>query len=202
ELQLFRMALCALAPTEQVSILNDVLGRYGVSSVRLSNPDLPLNPSNVEPFGPIPSFDGPLVTVLMTSFNAGRRIAASIDSVLKQTHRNLEIIIVDDASTDETVKFIQEWIARDSRIRVISLKNNVGTYLAKSIGLQQARGEFVTCLDSDDWCHPYKISLQIAPLVKDPALIATLSSALRIHDDGSINTGSHAEIVHMNYSSL
>ena len=108
----------------------------------------------------------------------------AIESLLKQTYRNLEIIVVDDASGDTTPDLVQAWAQKDARVRLLRLTTNGGTYLAKSMGLQLARGEFVTCHDSDDWSHPLKIERQVRPLLTDSALVATTSHWVRMQDDG------------------
>jgi len=104
--------------------------------------------------------DGPLVSVLMTTFNTGERASAAIQSLLNQTYRNLEIVVVDDASQDDTPDLIATWARKDARVRLLRLPKNGGTFLAKNVGLTAARGDFVTCHDSDDWSHPLKIELQ------------------------------------------
>ncbi|KAB0622531.1 glycosyltransferase family 2 protein [Castellaniella defragrans] len=202
ELYLYRMALDVVPPAQQADLLSRVLGAYGMPPLAPLDASLPLNPCNVAVPAALPGRHGPLVTVLMTSFNAGTRLSAAIESALRQTYEDLEVIVVDDASGDDTPDLIQAWADRDPRVRMVRLRHNVGTYLAKSIGLSHARGEFVTCLDSDDWSHPLKLEFQMAPLLRDENLIATTSCAVRIHDDGSINTSSHADPVHFNYSSL
>lgn len=203
ELHLYRMALDVVPPVQQLDLLNRLLDAYRVPPLTLLDSAVPPNPCNVGLRAALPSQQGgPLVTILMTSFNTGVRLSAAIDSALRQTYENLEVIVVDDASSDDTPDVIQAWADRDPRVRMVRLRNNVGTYLAKCIGLRHARGEFVTCLDSDDWSHPLKLELQVAPLLRDETLIATTSCAVRIHDDGSINTSSHADLVHFNYSSL
>src|SRR5688572_25469083 len=100
----------------------------------------------------------------MTTFNTSSRVEAAIASVLGQSWRNLELIVVDDASQDDTHKRVQSLAARDARLRFIRLPRNAGTYVAKHVGLQHALGEFVTCHDSDDWSHPCRIERQLAPL--------------------------------------
>ncbi|MGB3424336.1 MAG: glycosyltransferase family 2 protein [Castellaniella sp.] len=202
ELHLYRTVLDVVPPAQQIEQVNRLLNAYRLPSLALLDPSRPLNPCNVWMPTPLSSCEGPQVTVLMTSFNAGARISSAIDSVLRQTYGNLELIVVDDASSDGTPEVIQAWMDRDPRVRMVRLRNNVGTYLAKSIGLRHARGEFVTCQDSDDWSHPLKLELQVVPLLRDEALIATTSCGVRVHDDGSINSSSHADLVHCNYSSL
>lgn len=127
---------------------------------------------------------GPLVSVLMTTFNSADRVAHALCGLLGQTWRNLEVVVVDDASTDATAAVVRALAAQDARIKFIQLPRNVGTYAAKTIGYHHASGDFITCHDSDDWSHPQRIERQMVPLMKDARLVATMSSWVRITDDG------------------
>lgn len=171
-------------PSRRLADLNAFLRAHAVPEVALVSEDVPPSALNLRGAEPVSVFDGPLVTVLMTTFRTGHRADAAIASVLAQSYRNLELIVVDDASGDETPAIIEAWAARDDRVRLIRLACNGGTYIAKSIGLAHARGEFVTCHDSDDWSHPLKIERQVRPLLSDRKLVATTSLWVRIQDDG------------------
>ncbi len=124
------------------------------------------------------------VTVMITTYNASETIDSCIHSLLQQTWQDLEIIVVDDASTDDTLLRLQHLSAHNTAIKVISLPKNTGTFAAKSIGAQYATGEFLTCQDSDDWAHPQKIAEQVRPLIEDASIIATTSHWLRLDHDG------------------
>lgn len=178
-------AMTEPTPAKQLTNLNRFLVACGVPKVVLKDRTLPPTPTNVRRSGTTVCDEGPLVTVLMTTFRTGHRADAAIASVLAQSYRNIELIVVDDASGDDTPEIIRAWAQRDSRLKLIELPCNVGTYVAKNIGLQQAKGEFVTCHDSDDWSHPLKIERQVKPLLKNRRLVATTSQWVRIDDDGS-----------------
>lgn len=171
-------------PLARLADLNAFFRANGVPEVTLISEDAPPSALNVQCAEVASVFDGPLVTVLMTTFRTGHRADAAIASVLAQSYRNLELIVVDDASDDDTPEIIEGWAARDDRVRFIRLGCNGGTYIAKSVGLEHARGEFVTCHDSDDWSHPLKIERQVRPLLADRRLVATTSLWVRIQDDG------------------
>lgn len=106
----------------------------------------------------------PLVSVIMPSFNAERFIAESIDSVIAQTVEDWELIVVDDASTDATTAIVAACRRRDPRIRLLSQRTNRGTAGARNLGLDQARGEWIGFIDSDDVWHPQKTAKQIAAM--------------------------------------
>ncbi|TCP05769.1 glycosyltransferase family 2 protein [Caldimonas thermodepolymerans] len=184
ELHLFWSNAYGGNPQAQLERLNAFLARHGVAPLRLLDPARPPSPVNVVPAHPPAPVDGPLVSILMTTFRTGRRATTAIESVLAQSYRNLELIVVDDASDDETPALVEALASRDSRLQFIRLPHNVGTYVAKTIGLGCARGEFVTCHDSDDWSHPEKIARQVAPLLKDDGLVCTVSNWVRMQDDG------------------
>ena len=104
-----------------------------------------------------------LVSVIIPAFNAARFLERTIISAQNQTHRNLEIIVVEDGSTDGTQHVAAAMADSDPRIKVIE-KSNGGVASARNVGLAQARGEYVAFLDADDLWHPSKIELQIASL--------------------------------------
>jgi hypothetical protein len=172
------------SPEEQLAAMNAFLGASGLARVALGDPQAPAGVMNLCAAGELPGVEGPLVTVLMTTFRSGARAEQAIRSLLAQTYRNLEIIVVDDASPDDTFARLEAMAEEDSRLRCLRLPSNAGTYVAKSIGLRHARGEFVTCHDSDDWSHPEKIARQVQPLLADPKLVATSSQWVRLQDDG------------------
>lgn len=102
----------------------------------------------------------PAVTVLMTVFNAGRFLNSSIRSILAQTFRDFEFLIVDDCSTDGSAELAETWQSRDSRIRVIRNAHNRGQTACLNQGLELARGQWIARHDADDLSHPTRLMLQ------------------------------------------
>lgn len=94
------------------------------------------------------------VSVLVAVYNAEKYLSICLDSLIGQTHRDLQIICVDDASTDESWQILENYAAMDSRIVLLKQTENRGQAEARNRGLQVADGEFVTMLDSDDWFSP------------------------------------------------
>lgn len=109
-----------------------------------------------------PLLKEPLVSVIIPIYNRAHLIRRTLDSVLKQSYRNLEIIIVDDASTDNTEEVIKT--IADPRIRYIRHPTNSGGGTARNTGVKEATGKYVTFLDSDDQWLPDKIKLQIGAM--------------------------------------
>ena len=107
----------------------------------------------------------PLVTVIMTTYNSSKTVDAAISSILKQTYFNFELLIVDDASTDNTVEKIQKTIKKYTKkaIRLIQAKTNCGTYICRNYAITQASGTYITGHDSDDTCSPIYLDTLMNP---------------------------------------
>ncbi|SMQ61701.1 teichuronic acid biosynthesis glycosyltransferase TuaG [Pseudidiomarina planktonica] len=102
------------------------------------------------------------VSVVIPTFNAERYITATIESVLNQSHQDFEILVVDDCSTDNTVKYIREIMLSDSRINLIELDDNTGgPATPRNTGIKNASGEWLAFLDADDLWSPEKLSVQL-----------------------------------------
>ncbi len=102
-----------------------------------------------------------LVSIIMPSYNTGRFIGETIDSVLAQTYGNWELIIVDDCSTDDTDSVVQKYLG-DERIRYIKNEKNSGAAVSRNRALREATGKWIAFLDSDDLWEPEKLEKQIA----------------------------------------
>lgn len=176
--------IAEFSPMQHLESMNRFLAVYSLPPVFLINKSLPPNVTNIQAAGGMPMISGPLVSVLMTAYNSAKFITSTIESLLRQTYQNIEIIIVDDASDDNTIEVVQQLAQKDARIKCFSLPCNAGTFVAKTIALKYSKGEFVTCHDSDDWSHPLRIQRQVEPLLKNKRLIATTSCWVRIEQDG------------------
>lgn len=127
--------------------------------------------------------DGPLISVIMPAFDSVNTIEQSVGSILSQTWRNLELIIVDDCSADGTWEKVQELAASDKRVRLLRNVVNVGPYVSKNLALRVVRGTFVTGQDADDWAHPCRLELDMKVL-KDQQAKAVVSRLVRLNSDG------------------
>ena len=171
--------------------LNEVFAYYQLDQIELSDKQHPFTVTNLSAVKELHNKQKfqdynqlHKVTVIVTTYNASETIESCIYSLLQQTWRNLEIIVVDDASTDDTLLCLQNLSYRYKEITVVALPQNVGTFAAKSIGAKYATGEYLTCQDSDDWAHPQKIAEQVQPLIEDASIIATTSQWLRLDFEG------------------
>jgi teichuronic acid biosynthesis glycosyltransferase TuaG len=103
-----------------------------------------------------------LVSIIVPAYRAAAYIGRTIDSVLAQTYRDWEMLIVDDCSPDETREVVAQWAARDSRIQLIVLERNGGPAAARNAALQRASGRWIAFLDSDDMWLPAKLERSLA----------------------------------------
>lgn len=110
----------------------------------------------------------PLVTVFMPIYNSEKYIAESLESILRQTYRNLEIILVDDGSTDRSVEIVESY--NDNRIKLIKNEKNMGIPYTRNVGLQNASGKFMAIMDSDDIALPERVEKQVEFLEKNPEI--------------------------------
>ena len=108
----------------------------------------------------------PRVSVVMTTYNSERFLNAAIESILNQTFSSLELIVVDDGSTDSSARIIRSFSEFDLRVRGIYLARNVGIPKAANFGLRATRGEYVARMDSDDLCHRDRLLKQVSYLDK------------------------------------
>lgn len=111
----------------------------------------------------------PLVSIVMPAFNVEKTIVRAIDSVLKQTYSNIELLIINDGSTDNTREIVSKY--RDSRVALINQKNE-GLSGARNTGLENIKGEYVTFLDSDDWCEADFVERLISSMIVNKAQLS------------------------------
>lgn len=109
----------------------------------------------------MPEWDSNLVSVIMPAYNCQAFLRDSVSSVIAQTYPDWELLIINDASTDDSLAVARELAASDARIRVIDLEKNGGVAQARNAGLKAARGRYVAFLDSDDLWLPEKLRTQL-----------------------------------------
>ncbi|AST93377.1 glycosyl transferase family A [Sutcliffiella cohnii] len=119
------------------------------------------------------------VSIIIPVYNAEDVIETSLNSVLTQTWKNLEIIVVDDCSSDSTVQLVEEIQKKDERLKLVKASKNGGAYTARNLALQVATGDFITINDADDWSHPEKIEKQVTHLLNNPRIIGNTSQQAR-----------------------
>jgi glycosyltransferase involved in cell wall biosynthesis len=163
--------------------LNRYLQRFELAPVRLREGDSLLAKLATDPLPTVES--GPLVTIIMPAWNAEATVKHAAQSVLDQTWRNIELFIIDDASTDGTWQALCNLQKQDDRVRIFRNRRNVGPYVSKNIALMSANGDFVTGHDADDWAHPQRIEQHADFLIAaGGAIRASVAYMLRMTPDG------------------
>lgn len=125
----------------------------------------------------------PTISVLMPVYNAERYVAQAVQSILDQTFRDFEFLIIDDGSTDRSLAVLEELAESDPRIRLIS-RPNTGYVVALNEMLDLAHGEFIARMDADDVCLPSRFKKQLDWFERNPNGVATGSWVLAIDPEG------------------
>ena len=128
-----------------------------------------------------------LVSIITPSYNSEKYIFQTIESVLNQTYENWEMIIVDDASIDNSINIIESYTKKDNRIKLIKLKKNNGPAIARNVGIKNAKGRYIAFLDSDDLWLPTKLEKQINFMKKND--VGLCYSSYYLIDEKSNNIG-------------
>ena len=110
----------------------------------------------------------PMISVIMSTYNRENYLPAAMESILNQTYTDFEFIIIDDASTDNTAKLLQEYQEKDSRIVVISNPQNLGYNKNLTTGFKLAKGKYLARMDDDDISLPTRFEKQVDFLEKTP----------------------------------
>jgi len=126
-----------------------------------------------------------LVSIITPTFNAEKYIQDTLQSVLNQSYQNWEMILIDDASTDQTVKIIKDFAEKDARFKLSELSKNSGNGFARNVALEKATGQYIAFLDADDLWFPMKLEKQIQYL-KANNLPFTFSFYDCIDEDGKL----------------
>lgn len=126
-----------------------------------------------------------LVSIVTPVYNAERFIEKTINSVLSQTYQNLELILVDDCSQDNSKDIIQSIMEKDSRVKYYRLKENSGAAVARNKGIEMARGRYIAFIDSDDVWKVEKLQKQLT-LMKQKGYAFTFTAYETITDDGKL----------------
>ncbi len=129
--------------------------------------------------------DKPLVSIVLTSYNQKPKLDRALTSLLDQTYQNIEIIIVDDCSTDgESIPFIKEAEAKHERVRSFIQPANVGIPKNKNTGFKMATGEYITYLDGDDYYYRHKLEQELQLILDNPSFDVVYSNfEYRTDDD-------------------
>lgn len=135
----------------------------------------------------------PLISVIIPCYNGEKFIGEAIESVINQTYKNWELIIVDDGSTDNSEEIVKQYLL-DNRIQYIQHKKNKGIPSARNTGIKKSNGEFIALLDDDDMWIPSKLAIQLEEFQKSKDVFGLVFGNIRvinsegciIHEDESL----------------
>lgn len=133
----------------------------------------------------VPLGEPDLVSVIVPTYNRAYCVTKSIDSALAQTHKHLEVIVIDDGSSDNTKEVILSAYAGEPRVRYVYQANG-GVAVARNHGIRLARGEFMALLDSDDIWKPWKTELQVGILKSRPEVGMVWTDMEAVNPDGRL----------------
>ena len=169
--------------------LNQYLDPTGTSPLGLEERPGPLL-GRLTSLHPLPCVeDGPTVSVIMVACNAQDTILYAAKSILQQTWKPLELVIVDDASEDGTWLAMQSLSQSDARVKLLQNKVQVGPYVSRNRALSVIQGVYVTCQDADDWALPRRLEMQVRNIQESHGAVrANVMYMLRIDDTGRIST--------------
>ncbi len=169
----------------RLELINTFYKENGIAPLRKKNADAPLSITNLST-DVTPSSegkDGPKVSIIVPVYNGAKTLENTLDGLLAQSWVNLEILVVDDCSTDNTAEVIAAYEARDLRIVALRTPENSGSYTARNLALSQARGDLITVHDANDWSHPQKIALQVKHLAQNQDIVANHTHRARVNDN-------------------
>jgi glycosyltransferase involved in cell wall biosynthesis len=133
--------------------------------------------------------ESPLVSVIVTNYNYGRYVGQCLDSIVQQTYPSFECIVVDDASTDDSIERVEAYVrehAGNRRLRLLRHEHNQGQMAAFWTGLQEASGVFVTFVDADDLLLPDFLDTHVGVHCNFPPVALTCSSQYVIAENGAL----------------
>jgi len=127
-----------------------------------------------------------LVSIIIPVKNGERFLRQALDSMIAQTYKNWEMIIVDDASEDQTPRILKEYALKKPKIKIITLKKSIGISKALNKGISHAKGSIIARMDADDISYLQRLEKQVAYLEKHPQIIAVGSQCNIIDSDGNV----------------
>jgi hypothetical protein len=123
----------------------------------------------------------PLVTVIIPMYNVKNYIANAITSVLDQSYKNIELILIDDKSSDNSYAIARDFSKKYDRVKIFKNPKNVGTYISINIGILLSKGEYITILGADDRFLKNKVEEQVDVLNKNPNIVSVYCMYQRLH---------------------
>lgn len=131
------------------------------------------------------SCESPLVSVIVPAYNAEKYIEDTLKSIIAQTYRNIEILVIDDGSKDKTAEIVNSFAQVDNRIKLLQ-QPNAGVAAARNLGIAKSQGEFIAPIDADDIWYPHNLEKQVQSLMQSDESVG-FSYAWSVFIDGESN---------------
>jgi len=188
---------------KRIHLFNTVYTKHNLEPIVLKDEDVSFPYAKLDAKGSDTINHEEKVSIIVPAYNAEKLIHITLDSLIKQTWQNIEIIVVDDCSSDRTYDIVTRYQKQDKRIKLYQTPENSGAYTARNIGLSHASGNFVTINDADDWSHPRKIEIQMKHLLLHEDVIANTSQLSRVTENlFAYRRGTRGTYIFSNMSSL
>jgi glycosyltransferase involved in cell wall biosynthesis len=130
----------------------------------------------------------PKISVITAVYNGERFLVKTIESILNQTFKNFEYILINDCSKDKSLKIMKEYKKKDKRIVLINNKKNIGSASSRNLGLKMARGGYIAILDHDDLALPERLEKEQNYLEKNPDIFLVSGQSINIDEFGNETT--------------
>ncbi|WP_129711029.1 glycosyltransferase [Haloactinopolyspora alba] len=208
-----RQAEAGVVPREQadrdrLELIDEVFHRHAVTPIsRLVDSSRALEfaslKTDIAPVGESEA-ENPTISIVVPAYNAESTLVTSVNSLRAQTLRKIEILVVDDASTDNTSSVAKSLASDDPRVKVLRHDQNQGAYGARNTGLTNASGTYFTVHDADDWSHPQLLERQLQMLRSHNAT-GSFSRLARVSPQMEFQLRTYRpmlEPIHWNYTSL
>ena len=140
----------------------------------------------------------PLVSIIVPTFNRAYCLPRTLQSALDQTHKDIEVLVVDDGSSDETGEIVRRLAKVDKRVKYI-VKENGGVASARNLGMQLSQGDYIGLLDSDDLWEPWKLQLQVACMERAPEIGMCWTDMQAMNEKGEIFDKRHIRTMYSSY---
>lgn len=127
-----------------------------------------------------------MITVAITVYNRAKYITECLESVMNQTYSDMEILCVDDVSTDGSYEILQQYAAKDSRIRLFRNEKNSGVQVSRNLAINEARGEYITFVDDDDWISLDCLEHCMREFRDNPEVDCITLAEKRVEPDGTM----------------
>lgn len=187
---------------EWLGCVNAVFTRYGLEAIGV-NDHGPATLDSITTDATSRVVDGPLVSVIVPTYEGADRIETALRSLSLQTWANLEVIVVDDGSSSQNNEKLREVCALFPEVQLLELGENRGAYIARNAGLKRANGDFITVHDDDDWSHARKIQTQVEHLLEHEDIVANTTGHIRSTTElRFVRINSTPTLIQNNFSSL